>query len=228
MKLLNTKDLSTERFVCLIAGISGVGKTSLAKTLPPRETLVVSAESGLLCLQGTDIDALEVTATKDLYEVIEFAKKNVAKYKYIFLDSLTEIGEMVLRELKSEPQYQDPKNTLKMYGAYNDIMTFWIKGFRDFRPFSIIMTCLSENIKDGMVETEAFNLPGNSVRNSIKAWFDVVLQYKIFKLDDGASARKLVTDFECAPLAKDRSGKLDKYEEPDLQAIINKVLGVKK
>ena len=51
----NTKDVENHRVVGMIVGPSGVGKTSLARTLKGR-TLIGSAESGLLSLKGADID----------------------------------------------------------------------------------------------------------------------------------------------------------------------------
>ena len=70
MKVTSTKTVSSSRLAALIVGQSGVGKTSLAKTLPANETLIVSAEAGLLCLQGTDIDVAEVKTREELNQVL--------------------------------------------------------------------------------------------------------------------------------------------------------------
>lgn len=62
INIKSTKTVSSERFVALVVGPSGIGKTSLAKTLPEKETLIISAESGLLCLSGTDYAVTEVAS----------------------------------------------------------------------------------------------------------------------------------------------------------------------
>lgn len=233
LNIKSTKNVSSERFVSLIVGPSGIGKTSLVKTLPePQEaTLIISAESGLLCLQGTDFPVIEINPenpSDSLGEVFSYLTTDEAKskYKYLFIDSLTEIGELILTELKNDEKYQDPKMTLKMYSVYNDTMTKIIKAFRDLRPYSVIFTCLNEFEKNGLEMVETFNIPGQSVKSDIKAWFDLVFSYKIFSSEGGDKHRMLVTDIAEAPLSKDRSGKLDPYEKADLSVIINKVLGV--
>lgn len=44
----------------VILGPSGIGKTSLVRTLDPKETLVVDLEAGLLALEGCPVDSAEV------------------------------------------------------------------------------------------------------------------------------------------------------------------------
>jgi hypothetical protein len=241
MKIQSTKDLSNERFVALVVGESGIGKTSLAKTLPDhRKVLIVSAESGLLCLQGTEIDVVVVDkyhpykSPKDkkddgTYSLTEIYLKLMTaeykkKYDFIYIDSITEIGEMLLTELKNDPVIQASKNGYEIWNKYSERMTGLVKGFRDLSPYSVVFTCLNELEKDGLEMTEDFKLPMAGVRNSLKAWFDLVLKYEVFEHED-KKFRKLITDTTVSRLAKDRSGKLKAYEEADLSKIITKVLG---
>lgn len=227
-----TGDLASKRFTALIVGPSGVGKTSLVKTLPAPEsqTLIISAESGLSCLSGTNIDVIEVNPSspvqslEEIYEILS-TKEYTSKYKYIFIDSVTEIGQLVLSYLKKDAYYGQPKNTLPMYGKYGELMTVILKGYRDMSDYSVIFTCLDAVDKDGLEKTESFNIAGSSVKNNIKAWFDLVMFYKVYKDDEGNHIRRLVTDIAESPLAKDRSGKLDSYEEADLSIIIKKITG---
>jgi len=228
MKKTNTKEVASRRIIALIGGPSGIGKTTLAKTLKPTgKTLIISMESGLLCLSGTDIDVWEIESSEDLKEAYQdlCKPKYIAKYDNVFIDSLTEMGDIVLDELKADPKYQPSNMALKMYGAYNDKMASWIKIFRDLSDYSVFMSILTEDVKDGLELVEGFNIAGTKIKNSIKAWFDEVLFYKVYEDEDGKSHRKLVTDIAEAPLAKDRSGKLDPYEVADLSVIVNKILG---
>jgi len=223
MKLTNTKTNAGARLSSLVVGPSGVGKTTLAGTLPAKETLIISAEAGLMCLAGTDIDVAEISTRKELDEVMKFLMGKT-KYKYIFIDSLTEIGDMFLKELKNDPKYADASKTFKLYGAYNDLITAYTKAFRDLTAYSVFITCLDSTKTDGLEKLHTFNIPGQKVKDDLKSWFDIVFEFKIYLDEDGKPHRKLVTDMAESSLAKDRSGKLNKYEDPDLGKIVKKLL----
>src|SRR4051812_34093257 len=52
-----------------IFGPSGVGKTSLARTLPPAETVVIDLEAGMKSLQGWPGDSIPVRTFQDAADV---------------------------------------------------------------------------------------------------------------------------------------------------------------
>lgn len=243
MKPISTKDLSNQRFVALVVGESGIGKTSLAKTLPDHKRVaIISMESGLLCLQGTDIDVYTIDKLnpwkkpKDakengMYSLTEvymnlMKEEFKKKYDYIFIDSITEMSEMLLADLKQDPVIIASKNGYEVWNKYSERMTHLIKGFRDLAPYSVIFTCLNSFEKDGLETREDFKLQMAGIRDSVKAWFDLVLKYEVFEHED-KKFRKLITDTTVNRLAKDRSGKLKPYEDANLASIINKVLGDK-
>ena len=231
IQIKKTGQIATKRFVALVVGPSGIGKTSLVRTLPEPEDaiLLISAESGLACLDGTNIDVIEVDPkepTKSLEEIYEFLQSDEAKkkYKFIFIDSLTEIAQLIVAELKKDPHYGQPKNALAMWAKYSELMTMIIKSYRDMSDYSVIFTCLDAVEKDGLEKIESFNIQGTGIKNSLKAWYDLVLFYKVYTDENGEKHRKLVTDISEAPLAKDRTGKLEAFEEADLSVIINKIV----
>lgn len=227
MQLSSLEDIVSERVVALIVGRSGAGKTSLAKDLPEDRTLIISVESGLLALKKYKLKTKvkEIKTMKDLKDVYLFLSQDETKKQFdnVFIDSITELGEVLLAELKTSKEYLDPKMALKMYGQYNDDFTAFVKAVRDMKPYSIFFTCLNSYEKDGLQMVEEFNFPGAKVKANIKAWFDLVMKYEIFEAD-GIKHRMLITDDSINPLAKDRSGMLDQYEKANLQAIKEKIL----
>lgn len=244
MIIRSTRELSTERFSLLIVGASGVGKTTTAKTLPSphSEILLISAESGLACLYETDIPAIVIDPSNPFkreskmdesnptYPITEIFLKLTTqefkkKYKYIFIDSLTEISQLILTDLKKDPEIMKSKNGYELWGKYKERMIMIIKMFRDLSPYTVIFTCLNDFDKDGVELVENFNIEGSSIRSSIKAMFDIVLKYEIIDIEN-KKYRKFITDPEINPLSKDRSSKLNKYEEPNLSSIMSKLIGV--
>jgi energy-coupling factor transporter ATP-binding protein EcfA2 len=222
---------SSDRVVGMIVGPSGVGKTFLASTLEGR-TLIASAESGLLCLKKLPaeakerIDVFEIKNIEDYKQFFITCLKPETKKKYqnLFIDSLTEIGERILTELKDDPKYLEEKMMLKLYGKFNDDFAKYVKALRDMSPYNVWFTCLNKYEKDGMSLKEEFSFPGAKTKDSIKAWLDIVLKYEIFEKED-QKFRMLISDYAINPLSKDRSGQLDQYEPAHLGNIMKKIKG---
>lgn len=242
MIIRSTKELSQERVSVLLAGESGLGKTSSIKTVEGSR-LIMSMESGLSCLAGTDIDTIvidpnhpfkrpdkhEIDPKNPMYTITEVFLKLVTpefkkKYDVLFIDSLTELSQLILADLKKDPTIAASKNGYELWGKYKERMMIIIKMFRDLSPYTVIFTCLTDKEKDGLDYVDVLNIEGASVRSSIKAMFDVCIKYEIMEIED-KKHRTFITDTELNPIAKDRTGKLNKYEKPDLGAILRKIKG---
>jgi len=242
MIIRSTKDLSQERVSILIAGESGIGKTSTIKTVD-RPKAIISMESGLSCLAGTNIDTVVIDPVhpfkrpeghlvdpkNPMYTITEvfiqfLTPEFKSKYEVIFIDSLTEMSQLILADLKRDPVIASSKNGYELWGKYKERMMIIIKMFRDLSPYTVVFTCLTDKEKDGLDHVDVLNVEGSSVRSSIKAMFDVCLKYESIERDD-KKIRTFITDTELNPIAKDRTNKLNKYEKPDLGAILRKIKG---
>ena len=212
-KSVETKDLKVK---VLVYGQAGAGKTSLCKSVA-KSALLISAEGGLLSLSGTDIDNVEIKDFAELLEVYSMLK-NGTDYKIICLDSISEIAEKVLS--KEKEVAKDPRQA---YGEMQDKVAMVVRAFRDL-PYHVYMSCKAEMTKDengSSIWGPA--MPGQKLGQALPYLFDEVLALRVWKNEDGKTVRALQTEPDGIYTAKDRSGKLDKLESPDLMAIISKV-----
>lgn len=222
INLKKTGGLTANGVKLLVYGQAGAGKTSLISTLP--NPVVLSAEGGLLSIQDADLPFIEVSTMDDLREAYAWAKDSAeAKdFQSVALDSISEVAEVVLQhELKRN------KDGRAAYGELNTTMQELIRAFRDLPGKHVYMSAKLEKSQDEMGKL-LFNpsMPGKSLTQGLPYFFDEVLALRVEKDAEGNTQRALMCDSDGIWLAKDRSGKLEAWEAPDLGAIINKIGGV--
>jgi phage nucleotide-binding protein len=218
-----TGSLSANGVKVLVYGQAGAGKTSLVKTLP--NPIVLSAEGGLLSIQDADLPYVEISDMDTLKEVYAWlASSEEAKaYQSVALDSISEIAEVVLNAEKKATK--DPRQA---YGAMQEQMADIIRAFRDLPGRHVYMSAKLEKTQDEMGRIlYAPSMPGNKTGQALPYFFDEVLALRIEKDGEGVTQRALMCDSDGLWLAKDRSGKLDAWEAPDIGAIIAKMQGGK-
>jgi AAA domain len=236
MKILNTKDSQHQKVKAVIYGESGAGKTTLASTIG-KGCLVVSAEAGLLTLRDAGIDYVDISIDdagnpitdpslrlQRLSDVFKWLHagcpddKNKPTFAYtsIFVDGLTEIGELMVEVLNK--QFPDRKDSFPMWGEYSKRMRSIVKSFRDL-PYNVFMTCVAESdVDENKRRFMGFQLSG-SISKKLPQYFDEVFYLYV----DGEGKRSLITNKTDALICKDRSGKLSSMEPADLTLIMNKI-----
>ena len=206
----------------LVYGEAGSGKTRLAATAP--RPILISAEAGLLSLREQDIPVITVSTFEDLNDAYAWCTQSAeaANFDTIGLDSITEIAEVILSAAKKLAK--DPRQA---YGEMQEKMTTLIKAFRDISGKHVYMSAKMEPQKDEMSGIVKYMpaMPGTKLGPQLPYLFDEVYRLGIGKADDGSFYRFLQTQPDLQYVAKDRSGALDLWEQPDITNIINKILG---
>jgi len=218
IKLNSTSAIAATGVKILVYGQAGAGKTTLITTLP--NPIILSAEGGLLSIRDADLPFIEIGNMNDLKEAYSWLMQNSKDYSSVAIDSISEIAEVVLNFEKK--QAKDPRQA---YGAMQEQMTDLIRAFRDL-PMHVLMTAKLEKMQDEMGRVlYAPSMPGNKTGQQLPYFFDEVLALRIEKDSDGNAWHGLKCKADSSWQAKDRSGKLEEWEEPDLAKLITKIGG---
>jgi len=219
--LKRTKEATAQAVKLLVYGQAGAGKTSLIPTLP--KPVILSAEGGLLSIADTNLPFIEITSMDDLREAYKWltSSAEAGEFQSVALDSISEIAEVVLNAEKKINK--DPRAA---YGAMQEQMADIIRAFRDLPGKHVYMSAKLEKTQDEMGRVlYAPSMPGNKTGQSLPYFFDEVLALRVEKDAEGFTRRALMTDGDGLWLAKDRSGKLEVWEDADLGEIIKKIGG---
>ena len=220
-EIKNTKDAHSDGVKVLLFGASGLGKTTMLGTLSGK-TLILSAESGLLVLKDKDVDVIDVDSIEKLGSVYVALKSGELKYDNVCLDSLSEIGEMIVTELDKDDYYGDPTNTFPMWKEYSKRMTNIAKSFRDLKGINIILTALAEPVEaNGSIKYMPM-IPAKKAQAKLLSLYDEVYYYAFNK----DKQRVLHTSGSNMYEAKSRLGvdsEIVVSEDNNLGSILNKL-----
>lgn len=219
ISLKNTSELASNGVKILTYGQSGAGKTSLIATLP--NPIVLSAEGGLLSIQNTNIQYIEINDMNDLIEAYDWLteSKEAAQFESVAIDSISEVAEVVLNSERKKT-----KDGRAAYGEMNTVMTDVIRKFRDLPNKHVYMSAKLEKAQDEMGRIlYSPSMPGKTLTQGLDYFFDECFALRVERDEQGINQRALMCDSDGLWRAKDRSGKLSTWEAPDLGAIIAKI-----
>ena len=172
----NTKEVHADGVKVLLFGTSGIGKSSQLGELDGK-TLILSAESGLLVLKDKDIDVIDIESIAGLAEVYTAIKDGQLKYDNICIDSLSEIGDVLINELEADDYYGDPSNSFPKWGEYSKRIIKIVKMFRDLKGYNVFFTALSEPVESGGSIKYLPMIPAKKSQAKLVSLFDEVYYY---------------------------------------------------
>jgi hypothetical protein len=237
MKITTVSEVSEAHGIkSLIYGGSGVGKSVLTATLPT--PLLISAEAGVLSLRKQNLERIfgsddpsitydmplaPIATVEDLAEVYEWlaSSKEAKHFESVALDSLSEIGEVVLANAKR--QVKDPRQA---YGELIEKVEGLVRAFRDLPDKHVVFICKMEPMKDEMTGVVRWvpSMPGAKLSNKLPYFCDQVMRLGINKTIEGIQYRFLQNQPDLQFDAKDRSGALEPMEPPHLGQAFAKIL----
>lgn len=228
-------------------GDSGMGKTVLMATLP-QPFVVISTENGLLSLSVKNLTKIFMGLGMDqegAYQRALGVKKqpvmivrnglqlrnafqwlsnpaNSHLYRSVGWDGASDTAEVMLNAAKAVKA-----DGRQAYGEVADIISEYFRKFRDHLPGKhVYITAKQGSLKDEVTGGIKWgpDFPGKQLGPQSPYWMDEV--FRIGVATDPATSepyRFLQTQPNEQYTAKDRSGMLERWERPDLAAIIEKI-----
>jgi len=163
----------------------GVGKTTLATTLPEGETLIINSEAGLGPLLGTKhivFNILKAIKDYEIEEVVDniykFLRTEKHGFKYVVIDNLSELEQQLILNLTMRRGKETPE--VREYGDVAFKMKEWCRLFRDltYQGITVVFNAWEfpfeiKNV-DGSIVTKTFPLIGKKIAPQVCGVVDVV------------------------------------------------------
>ena len=236
-KTMSTKDIQKDGPAkVLLYAHHGWGKTYQCRYFQKRygKGIIISGEAGLKSVEDVDIDYLPFSSWNGKHDPEEgvFSFRGIVKmlgsdefkkagYKWIAIDSLTEMSERLVEQLENEWKEKGKTADFQMWGEYNRLMLGSLKWIRDL-PYHVYVSALAKEEKDANDVTQYWVLvKGQAVSKHVPALFDhVFCGVRTTEKTEGGRPkvkRYVVTDEVSGwhGKARDPLNRLKPYEEVD-------------
>jgi AAA domain len=229
LRTMSTAMLASTLFVDIEAGDIAVADLAVASVRPRRWEEC----RDLACALGGPNPALpaNVAYSEAHYETVmkrgELA--SLAGYQILFVDSLTAGGRLCFAWAEQQPEAttdRGRKDLRATYGTHARSMLGWLNQLQHARARSVIFVAVLErNVDDLNVATWQPQIEGGKTGRELPAIVDEIITMQWIDFGDRKPVRALVCtnpnpwNFP----AKDRSGKLEQLEPPNLGALIEKL-----
>lgn len=209
----------------LVHGGPGSGKTPIIQTAPRPITL--ACEPGLLTLRNWDGIVVEGTTIEQINDFFAWAagSTEINNFDTICVDSASEMAEVYLRHYLSGTSKAGNKvNGMAAYGDMaKDTMKnlFFLNGMKEKHVYLIAKQLLSPE-DEGTKKRPYF--PGKQLNTEVPHLFDLIMELGQHTIPGHGQQHAFRTRDSFASLARDRSGKLDEYEPPNLDYVFKKCM----
>jgi AAA domain len=156
---------------------------------------------------------------------------SLTKYQILFVDSLTAAGRLCFTWAEQQPESftdRGRKDLRATYGLHARSMLGWLNQLQHVRGRSVVFVAvLEKNVDDLNIATWQPQIEGSKTGRELPAIVDEIITMTWIDFGD----RKPVRAFVCTNPnpwgypAKDRSGRLEQIEPPNLGALLTKLTG---
>jgi hypothetical protein len=239
----------------LIMGPTGVGKTSLLRTLDPARTLFLDVEAGNLAVIDVPVPTVRIDhweMARDIacriggpnksfaptmcysqahYDAVGGPLPDLDRYDMVFVDSITAISRLAFRWAEQQPEsYSErsgKKDVRSCYGLLGQQMMLWLNHLQHARAKHVVFVGILERVVDEFNRGEwQLQCEGSKTARELPGIVDQIVTMNWVDFGDGKPPTRAFVCTSANPWnypAKDRSGRLDQVEPPDLGKLLTKL-----
>ena len=165
------------------------------------------------------------------FEAIGGYLENLEQYQNIFVDSLTAISRLSFRWAEQQPESVSERTGRKdlrgTYGLHGREMVLWLNQLQHARAKNVIFVGILERVVDELKHVEwQLQAEGSKTSRELPGIIDEIITYQFLDFGDGKPPMRGFVCHNPNPWgypAKDRSGRLDQIEPPDLGKLLRKL-----
>lgn len=201
----------------LCYGAPGTGKTPICNTAP--RPVLCSIEPGLLSMRDSNVPTWQAFTTKAIDEFFEWLlKSNETKnFDTVCIDSGSQLAEVYLKE-----EVTKHKDGRKVYGEMSAKVMKHMEALYFLPQKHVYIICKQTTVDDGGIRYNRPHFPGQDLNVKIPHLFDIILHLAVHNIPGYGQHKAFKTQQSFDALARDRSGKLSEYEQPNLTEIFRK------
>jgi hypothetical protein len=154
----------------------------------------------------------------------------LSKYRTYFIDSITAVGRLCFQWSSQQPEAFSERSGKKdlrgAYGLHAREALAWLMHLQQARDVNVVFLGVLETVIDDFNHTEhRLQFEGTRTGRELPAVVDQVVSYHWVNFGDGALTRSFIctSPNRWNYPAKDRSGRLEQFEPPDLGQLLNKL-----
>jgi len=229
MKVFNSLEPTAKPSILMVVyGEGGVGKTTFAATAP--RPIIADCENGskYFGLRGIEADVALIESWDDMQEFLEISLTD--NYDTVIIDPIGELMEKLTRYMVAKADsklvMKDGNPTMAGWGWLKQTMRTFLKTMRDSGKNVVVIAHVQEKEDEGRIVKRP--MVATKLSEELVNMVDIVGYMTTVNDESGDTKRVIIVDPASDKfVAKDRTGRLGKYIEPDFTKIVDGVRGDK-